>query len=495
MKKRIISILLAVLALVSLAACTGSNDPATTPDDPAEVDHIIVTYLTLGTTPADLQKVQDAVNEMTIDEINVEVEFKPVSAYDAFSLFPTWLATGERVDLMIPLLQDLRSYVDQGLIEPLDDLIAENAPNLSAMIAEGQPIISNNYIDGSAYAINSVPNVWGQGGGFIIAQKYLDEVEWEYDADKIYSLDDLTELFAQIKELHPEMYPCGVVTTGKTSSEFAYSSGIVDTIAGSPSCTGVLLGEDSTTVVDLFETEEYKSYLEHRREWYLAGYIHPDAATMEGTVDSLKAADVSAGYFMVSAPIQRKEGDCIIRLSKPYQPSGGAGGWTVPITAEEPEAAIRFIDMVWSNSELANLIQFGIEGDHWVMIDKSINYIGFPEGVTATDSGYFNSLGVWGDCREIYTMTSTNTQADNDAYTAEAEQNQSNGIGIAYNNSAMINEITALSVVAAQYIPALESGSVDIDTYYPEFIAALKAAGIDAVVADKQAQFDAQYNG
>ena len=29
---------------------------------------------------------------------------------------------------------------------------------------------------------------------------------------------------------------------------------------------------------------------------------------------------------------------------------------------------------------------------------------------------------------------------------------------------------------------------------YPQFIQALKDAGIDTVIADKQAQFDAQYN-
>ena len=59
----------------------------------------------------------------------------------------------------------------------------------------------------------------------------------------------------------------------------------------------------------------------------------------------------------------------------------------------------------------------------------------------------------------------------------------------------MTNEITALAAVAAQYVPALESGSVDLDTYYPQFIQAMKDAGIDAVIADKQAQFNEQHNG
>jgi len=45
--------------------------------------------------------------------------------------------------------------------------------------------------------------------------------------------------------------------------------------------------------------------------------------------------------------------------------------------------------------------------------------------------------------------------------------------------------------VLSLYLPALESGSVDLDIYYPEFIDALENAGINDVIADKQVHFDA----
>ena len=486
MNKKLLSLLLAAIMMMTFVPLRLSSSA----DD---VKHIIVTYDTLGITPADLGKVQDAVNARTVPEIGVEVEFKAVSAYDAFALFPTWIGTGERVDLMMPLLQDLRTYVDQGMILPLDDLIDENAPHLKDLIAEFPAVTGNNIIDGETYAILTVPNLTGQGGGYIIGQQYVDEVDWEYDSSKVYTFAELGELFALIKEKHPEMYPCGVVTAGKTSSEFAYSHGAYDSLSGSPNYSGVLMGTDSTTFVDLFETEEYQEYIHYLREWYKAGYIHPDSATMDGSVNSLKNAGVTAGYFMVSAPIQRGENDYIIRLSEPYTPSAGAGGWVIPITAAEPEAAIRFVDFVWSDADLANLIQWGIEGDHYIMLDETIGYIGFPEGVDASSSGYYNTLGLWGDTRKIYIWTPTSSQADNDAYSAEALENRTKGIGISYTMENVTNEIAALSAVVAQYVPALESGSVDVDVYYPKFVEALKAAGIDSVIADKQAQFDAQY--
>ena len=39
-----------------------------------DVDHIVMTYMTLGTTPTDLQMVQDALNERSTRKFGVEVE-------------------------------------------------------------------------------------------------------------------------------------------------------------------------------------------------------------------------------------------------------------------------------------------------------------------------------------------------------------------------------------------------------------------------------------
>ena len=55
----------------------------------------------------------------------------------------------------------------------------------------------------------------------------------------------------------------------------------------------------------------------------------------------------------------------------------------------------------------------------------------------------------------------------------------------------MTNQITAVQAVITEYQAALETGSVDLDTVYPEFIQKLEANGINDIIADNQAQFDA----
>lgn len=88
------------------------------------------------------------------------------------------------------------------------------------------------------------------------------------------------------------------------------------------------------------------------------------------------------------------------------------------------------------------------------------------------------------------------SQEKNDAYTEEAMNNPMKDIGVLYSPSAEAStKIAAITAVVEQYEPSLETGSVDLDQYYEEFINALKAAGVDDVIAEKQEQLDAFLKG
>ena len=52
------------------------------------------------------------------------------------------------------------------------------------------------------------------------------------------------------------------------------------------------------------------------------------------------------------------------------------------------------------------------------------------------------------------------------------------------------NEIASVTNVAGQYMTILGTGAVDPDEYLPQFIQKLKDAGMDVIVAEKQAQLD-----
>ena len=64
-------------------------------------------------------------------------------------------------------------------------------------------------------------------------------------------------------------------------------------------------------------------------------------------------------------------------------------------------------------------------------------------------------------------------------------------LGFVFDSTEVSDEYAACSSVVDQYYLPLINGAVDIDSTLPEFQQALRDAGVDTIVAAKQAQLDA----
>lgn len=522
MKKRLMAALLAaVLGTGVLAGCGGGSDSgsaaapaaesqestepaaeAAAPADNGEVKKIIVTWVHYAGVGSDMQAVTDAVNEITIPEIGVEVEFMPMSINDTMTKYSTYIASGERMDCMLLLFQDPLQYYNNGSLEPLNDLLDTYGQTIKGL-AEEFPITATA-ADGNIYGFAPVDQYYGTQGCVYLKGKYADVVTLNEDPDHVYTMDELGEIFAQVKAAYPEVYPYNVVGNGINASNVPglFCGGFVTDNMGSGVHSGVLMGTDSTTIVDLFETEEYYNYLKTVKEWFDAGYILPDAATTDSTATDLLNSDVTATALTAFNPIvyadeiaNMGEGTIPLKTTVPYYASTAAGlvTWTIPVTAQEPEAAMKFYNLVYSNADLMNTIMWGIEGKHFVKTDEE-GVIAFPEGVDASNSGYYNTFGVWGDRRDQYVWDPIAGKEPNEAYTALTMANKTKaGIGnYQFDTSAFTGQLANIDTVLNQYLPTLETGSApDLDDAYNKFISALKSAGIDTIIAENQKQLDA----
>ncbi|MNP39727.1 hypothetical protein D3C76_1333150 [compost metagenome] len=52
-------------------------------------------------------------------------------------------------------------------------------------------------------------------------------------------------------------------------------------------------------------------------------------------------------------------------------------------------------------------------------------------------------------------------------------------------------QLANCSAVITEMVPALSSGSVDPEKVLPDFLKRLKTAGVDDIIKEKQAQYDA----
>ena len=514
MKKAIALIIVLVMMTTLFTACgkTKSSNESKEPTGGAETTestdasdiasktaHIIVTYITLGTTPKDMIKVQDAVNAITIPDINVEVEFKPIAISDSMTNYSLWISSGDQVDLMMLAFQNVASYTGTGSLEPLNDLISKAGKDISGLSAQ-YPLYQGAMINEETYGVQPVSPCYGYQGAVSLRSDVVKEAGIEMK-DK-YTMEDLTAVFAAIKKVKPEMYPYGIVGSSVGTATLYQSFGLMDTL-GSGIDSGVLMDTSSSKIVNLFESEEYYDYLKYVQEWYTAGYIMPDAATTDSMFPTLMQNNAIAGQGMNNQPVIYADyasnmaplgGASVFPVTDVYNPSVSASNgtyWTIPITSKEPEAAMKFLNLTYANAELMNLIQWGIESEHYVKTDTE-GIITFPEGVDASTSTYFNTLGLWGDRRGQYFWSEASTREGNDAFTEKAMSNPTKAVGYSYNNGNMTNQLVAVDSILKQYLPSLETGSVaDLDTVYKQFISELKTAGIDEIIADNQLQFDA----
>lgn len=488
-RKKIASLLLAgAMAFTMVPGATASADE--------EVAHIVMEMLYFDSVPTDLQLVEDALNEITIPEIGVEVEFYPLSAAEASSQVSLMISSGQQLDLVVCMSQsDFLSLINKNMLLELDDLYEEYGAGIQEYASDA---IAGGYVDSTLYGIPSIEKL-GRTYGLITTQEAVDTIGWTKMED--VTLDDMDSFLEQAKEAYPDMTIIQMNGGGNSLAYYEYFFP-TDYLGADAACGGILDAGtgDSTEIVNVFATDEYKEYLTHAREWYLNGYINADAATNVDTTQSAVVAGTALGYFLnTELDMVEGQGDSngipatALNTSGHYlmQQSLQGQTWVIPYTCEDPEAAMKFLDLTFSNADVANLLGYGIEGVHYVVGEDGGAY--WPDGVDAQNNGFHQWFGLYGNLRLRYPWNmSSDFNEERDAYNAELdEEHTSNFLGYTFNPESVKTQYSAVTDVITQYRSALECGSVDPEEVLPQFISALEAAGINEVIAANQESLDA----
>ncbi len=514
MMKKIISMLLVITLMVSLTACNNEKKDSTatksnevqTDSDAAEVSdeiyEIVMQYPTLGTTPTDLQLVEDAVNAKVESEIGVHVTFYPVSAFDLNSTTNLMVSAGEKLDLMISMFEGgVGSYVNKGILLELDDLVTKYGADI--IKAEGNAM-SGGYFNGKLYAVPTEEKM-GRVKAFTCRKDLLDKYNISYDASHVYTYEELSDIFKTIKLGEADNFYC--IAANSSEEKPFYFMDPVDFL-GASLASGALMnyGVGSTEVTNYYATDNFKTAASFAHDWYKNGYFSPDCNT---TTDSGMTLMQSGNYFgffsnaepdMIASQSTQMKAYIGTDLVPLYTSAPSALTqfyqltlWALPITCDNPEKTMQFLNLLYSDEYLINLIYRGIEGTHWNFSEGSDKVIEYPEGIDPSNTPYISILNVWGDKSKDYVMP----PLDESYYKALSDFNASvdaahtsAALGYCFNSDPVKTEYAAVSDVIKQYEASLGMGVVDPNTVLPEFLDALKAAGIDKVIAENQKQFD-----
>lgn len=149
---------------------------------------------------------------------------------------------------------------------------------------------------------------------------------------------------------------------------------------------------------------------------------------------------------------------------------------------------MQFLNLMYTDPEIINLLDWGIEGEHYAKV--SDNVIGPVEGAEVIE-GWYNLGWQFGNQFLSYVPEDANPNLWTEMAEFNASAIKSAALGFVFDPSPVQTEIAAVTNVINQYSLGLETGTTDPATELPQFIEALKSAGIDTIIAEKQSQLDA----
>lgn len=482
--KKIISLLLcmALVCTLLLSACGEKKEETEEGGGSEETYTVKILAYGDGTTEA-AEKVSEAISEKTRELIGVEVEV--VKGYTAEQL-NLMLTSGEKLDLFPVMSWELNfaSLVNNGQIYPMTDLLEEYAPKTFEAISQS---------DWDCVTING--DIWGvpmnkekaANSGYCVRKDVAENLK--INPDDIKTLDDVEKVLMKVKE-NTDYYP--LVSDGGNLQSFLPKDDLGDGL-------GVLenVFDDDPTVVDWYETETYKNLVYRMWDWNQKGLIMPDATSnTESSVTVMGANGFSTfGYFKPGVERQASvEAGTELVCAELYGPISTTDKvcqpYCIPAGCEQPEKAMQVLELLYNDAEIANLFVNGIEDEHWVYVDKEKDIIDYPEGMDMTSTGY--STFSWSAPNQMITSLRAgdeeNLWDELDAFNHNAHDSVAKGF--MWDNANVMNEITACQNVVTKYRQGLELGVLNPDESLPVFIDELKAAGIDTIIKEKQAQLD-----
>lgn len=495
MRKKILSLILSTAMAVSVLTACGSsstgtveeNAPSDNSDEsseaPKEIEKIKV-FVPTGGKADDIEEVMAAVNEITIPEIGVEVEFKAYEFGQWFQQYSLFLSGTEDVDILANYGGYLNA-VSQGAAYDMTDLIQEYGQDI---IAREGDYLKSGEIDGHQYAIPIYAGYsWTMG--MIYRKDIVDELGLTEAAEKATKLEDWEPILAAVKKAYPDMTPY-VLNNGTTASNFKY--GTWDDLGN---FYGVLMDPiKDKEVKDVFETDEYAHLCEVMHDWYQKGYCDKDIQTQtdsftvltknDAAFCTLGQADFNTAFYQ-STTCNKPMGVTLFddQIARTYNNVC----YTIMSNTEHPEAAMKFMNLWMSNEKVGTLISYGIEGKHYVLDENGMGK--YPDGVDATSTTYHLGSNLSNINRILW-------ETENPEYPELLVEHNTNdkksiALGFSFDTTNVTNEITQLDNVCSKYQAGLETGTLDPEQYLPEFVQALKDAGLEKVIAEKQAQLDA----
>ncbi len=497
--KRWMAMGLTLLMTASLFGCGGNNTAGSAQTDGTEGysedrEHVEITMLIVSPNcnETELNKIAEKASEITEEKFNTTLNLITVTPTDYTNKMNMMLASGDSLDIFQGFSM-YNQYVAQGYMM---DISSYEEYYQDALSVVGEKI----QVAQSGEATYGIPfmNLGGTGGdGYAFRKDIIDELG--IDLDEVLTWDDFGDVLRQIKEAYPEMTP---LMGGSTSPAFRSDS---DTITGAQRDT---LGdsalvcvwdpENNSQVSSVLESDGFRQASEYAWQWAQEGLIGYDEVSEPS--DLIKAGKSAVMYYGYGPIADSEASDSTGYEMVMWRPqadksvisTNNAWTWCITDYCENPERALEVLNEFYINADLANLLEWGIEGEHYQVVDSENGIVDFLDGQNVGNVSYYNYIK--DNIPNCYiTYIGANENPDKWQLYEEYQENEviySPYLGFFFDQSSVQNQIAACTNVYNKYYIGLLSGQLDPSTEVDNMISELKTAGIDEIVEEAQRQLD-----
>ena len=487
------------------AATDAGDDADADADADEDMAEISMTYLSMGPIPSDLQKVEDELNKITEAEINTHVTLDMLEPANFAQQVNLKMSSAEAFDLLCTMPSGTASFnnmASQTQLMDITELLDEYGQDILSTVGD---LMKSTTMDGKIYGVPTWRSLV-TSTYVVMRTDVLEDLGLLEKAQNMTTLTEYEEILQAVKDSEKWNYLAGMA-----------ASDLVGTVLAMGGC---YMGEDSfadytcydqlgdtnkmiainpdgsdSTVINNFKTDEYHKMYEKMKEWYDKGYVYGDVTTQTDKAGEMVKSNAVFSFFSQSeiGVEQARETECgmpmtcVKMVTMPISTSTCTKFvWAVPTTSNEPEAAMKMLNLMYTDSRVANLLAWGIEGVHYQVKD-GVAY--FMDGQDANNCPYHTADFLYGN--QFLVLPWDGQPADfRDQAKAEMDSAEVSAyLGFACDTTGISSEISAVSNVIAEFLPSIDSGIASQEDY-DAFLEKLDGSGMPKILEEYQNQLN-----
>lgn len=483
-------------------ATTEAEAPATEEAPEAAIDlseQVDLVFYVMGDAPQDEELVEEALNEKLLEKCNATVDMQ-FSTWTDFQQKYANEITSQGADLIyIANWLNYGQLAASGAFEELDGMLDTVAPELKALV--GDSALGMCKVDGKIYAI---PNTWPEYVSNGV--KYREDLRAKYNLPVPDSLENLEAYLMGIKENEPNQ-PLLAVTTEesqgfKTAFDAAWALNFKYPWVNINGLDyGLTANYDTPTdVYDYWFSDDFVEDMKLMKKWADEGFWSKSALSDTNNSDAYKnglcvaeiagqnpnkqvtaiADFTNAGEGWESAYVAYGETNGVI-----YPGHATQNGTAVVRGCKNPERALYVIQTLLCDDEVNAILQYGIKGTHYDVVDGIYKNLQEEAGETPTfPYEGFNTWNMRNGDTKLPQATDVALQEMFDKYAKLGEKTKFPNVniydGFSENYESYSAERSAVGNVMRQYLAPLQAGLVDdVDAAVEDFRTRVKDAGLD----------------